>query len=621
MKARIRGVLILTTVFINFARDDCLGHTTAHENTAVNLGWNDIVARVRWSGFNLLTLPVLVGTTYAMSATGKDGTKVHILVSAKSGDILAIDSADGSAGDHSSTPREHTVAAALGHPRVKTNAVDDRGGLLQKPAQIMTAHSRIEERAESNSRAAAAKTSTVANVPKLSHRQPEGMIDLAPKEANHHHDGQSKAISSESRTANAVMAKVDAATKIEPQLSGESTDQLDPINTTTKATIAATMENSESGPLKMNRTFGKEIGQQWNRKDLQELSVPAHALTIEGVASNNRSAVIARPRDPMPHSNGVGGVTLLVAIQKTATPRISDIERTPRRNRIGRASRLAWLRMRDDKNFVNKTRELARRLKSLNPRGPFAKLESVINGAEFIDALTKASRNARIKNLVVYGHAAPKALYMMEDRGFYKSVGEVARNTRVTGGTDPEKEKTLRMLGARDLNDLEARVRSREIQFENDAVIFFSGCEVAGVQDIDRSGIAAGMAKITGATVIASIGPTDQSIAERLGRARENEYSRGTWAKFAKNVEPRKLNIKMMDPLGYLNWEPSPVNDSRGGFAVGSPHPVLADRLASYPATSRSVPLTLAQPRSSQLGSTSEDHLLSEGGFDSPAIP
>ena len=51
-------------------------------------------------------------------------------------------------------------------------------------------------------------------------------------------------------------------------------------------------------------------------------------------------------------------------------------------------------------------------------------------GDEFLRALVEASRRGPIGNLVVYGHAAPNALFMREDRGFYGSVEDVARETR-----------------------------------------------------------------------------------------------------------------------------------------------------------------------------------------------
>ena len=51
-----------------------------------------------------------------------------------------------------------------------------------------------------------------------------------------------------------------------------------------------------------------------------------------------------------------------------------------------------------------------------------------------------ASRERPIANLVVYGHAAPNALFMREDRGFYGSVMEVAKVSQVVSGEDIDKD-------------------------------------------------------------------------------------------------------------------------------------------------------------------------------------
>ncbi len=121
------------------------------------------------------------------------------------------------------------------------------------------------------------------------------------------------------------------------------------------------------------------------------------------------------------------------------------------------------------------------------------------------------------------------------------------------GSTDgAEKEKILRSYGARDLSDLEALVQRGEIRFAPDAIVIFTGCAAGGERDIDPTGIAASIATIGHATVIASQGVTDQSMAGRNGYMSRNEYSRGTWVLFSEKAEPLRLGTRVLDPLKIL---------------------------------------------------------------------
>ena len=58
-----------------------------------------------------------------------------------------------------------------------------------------------------------------------------------------------------------------------------------------------------------------------------------------------------------------------------------------------------------------------------------------------------SSRRGPIGNLVVYGHAAPNAVFMREDLGFYTSVDEIARSSRIVDGTEEERIYRLRADG------------------------------------------------------------------------------------------------------------------------------------------------------------------------------
>jgi hypothetical protein len=280
----------------------------------------------------------------------------------------------------------------------------------------------------------------------------------------------------------------------------------------------------------------------------------------------------------VPYSSAnVTPVNVLIADQKTAALRLSDTPETARKERKGSVDRLIKFRVLEDENFARRAEILAHRMmQGLNQLESPPETIRPTTGAEFLDALVSASRQGPIRNLIIFGHAGPLSLYMMEDRGFYSSVTEVAASTKLVDGVVADKENVLRRVGARDLHDLEMLVGSGDINFAPNAVVIFTGCAAAGEKDIDPSGIAARFADITNATVIASLGVTDQSIAGRRGRLPFDEYSRGTWVRFGKGAAPEKLGTRVLDPLSALSsagrsapfayrpiqWEASPPIES-----------------------------------------------------------
>jgi len=248
---------------------------------------------------------------------------------------------------------------------------------------------------------------------------------------------------------------------------------------------------------------------------------------------------------------GEGPVNVLVAAHRTTAQRYSDSYLTsgkPRRRPVAASVRL---RRQDDANFSNRTKWLARRIEAVRPVEP-PELATVSTGDELLRVLIEASRRGPIGNLVIYGHAAAHALFMREDRGFYASVEEVARETKIVEGTDDARTSQLRAMGARDLTDLMELVAGGDIRFAKNAVIVFAGCGVAGRRDIDAGGIAARAAEIADATVIASIDVTDQSMGR--GHAfRDHQYSRRSWVRFSPDQAPERLNSKVIDALRKLN--------------------------------------------------------------------
>jgi hypothetical protein len=252
---------------------------------------------------------------------------------------------------------------------------------------------------------------------------------------------------------------------------------------------------------------------------------------------------------------GPAGGNLFIAIHKTPTQRYSDSYLLSGKKRRRPISASMRLRRQDDANFTNRTRYLARRVAGVGQRVNRPQLARATTGAEFLDALVEASKRAPIANLVVYGHAASTALFGREDRGFYASVLDVAKGSRIVSGTEDERAAQLRAVGARDLADFEALVARGDIRFARNPVIVFAGCGVAGKRQVDPHGIAARLAELLNAKVIASIDVTDQSMA-RGRNFRNHEYSRRTWVRFRGSETPQRLNTRVIDALHELNFAP-----------------------------------------------------------------
>jgi len=257
------------------------------------------------------------------------------------------------------------------------------------------------------------------------------------------------------------------------------------------------------------------------------------------------------PIEPTIMAPGAAGtVNVLLAGHRTAAARYTDTHSKRRRPIV----RLVRSRVQDDKNFTNRTRFLAHRIDELGrPVGP-TELGVATTGEELLDALVQASRKGPIANLVIYGHAASNALFMREDRGFYSSVAEVARDSHVVSGSEDERDDELRAAGARDLSDFEGLYARGDIRFVRNPVIVFAGCGVAGKREVDLAGIAARLASLLNAKVIASIDVTDQS----MGRGRDfrnKEYSRRSWVRFQGASPPERLNTRVIDALQQLNFD------------------------------------------------------------------
>ncbi len=271
------------------------------------------------------------------------------------------------------------------------------------------------------------------------------------------------------------------------------------------------------------------------------------------------------PIEPILAPTVPGAVNVLLAGHRTAAARYTDTHSKRRRPIV----RLVRSRVQDDRNFTNRTRLLAHRIGAQSRPFGSTELGTATTGQELLDALLQASRKGPIANLVIYGHAASNALFMREDRGFYVSVAEVARDSHVVSGTEDERDEQLRAAGARDLADFEWLLARGEIRFTRNPVIVFAGCGVAGKRDVDLDGIAAQLAPLLNAKVIASIDVTDQS----MGRGRDfrnKEYSRRTWVRFQGANPPERLNTRVIDALQQLSFD-GDVMAAAGPQATAAP--------------------------------------------------
>ena len=186
-------------------------------------------------------------------------------------------------------------------------------------------------------------------------------------------------------------------------------------------------------------------------------SEPAEA-TETIAATEFFGETLDEPGPTEPARSPQNGISLFVAGHRTTAQRYSDFYLTsgkPRRRPVAASMRL---RRADDRNFTNRTRWLGRRLAEIGRPAAAAQLGVATTGEEFLDTLVAASRDGPIANLVVYGHAAPNALFMREDRGFYGAVMEVAKVSHIVSGEEIEKDEQLRLAGARDVSDFEQLV-------------------------------------------------------------------------------------------------------------------------------------------------------------------
>jgi hypothetical protein len=277
----------------------------------------------------------------------------------------------------------------------------------------------------------------------------------------------------------------------------------------------------------------------------------ARWLAISLCVLGGASAAVAGT--PAASSGSQPRVNLLIAGQKTAAVRSTDTLETAHEEKLETVAERIRLREMEDAYFGAKAKYFGRRLQGV-ASGARTELAFPKTGAEFLATLVTASRQGPISNIIVFGHSGSTGLFMLEDRGFYKAVRDVAQKSPIVEGTEAEKETKLRALGARDLSDLAELVRRGEVAFARDAVIFFTGCSIAGTAQLEPKGMASRIAEISGAVVFGSVNVTDGSYKSDFpSSAWDNEYSIGTWVRYERGLPAQDLKLKVLDVLKQLN--------------------------------------------------------------------
>jgi hypothetical protein len=241
MAKSIDRALILATAFINIAIVTSPGNSIAHERTRVTLRWSDIVARVRYSGLDLLTLPVLSGKTYIAEAYRQDGSKVRVFLSAVTGDFLAIEPA---------ATGIYRPAQTVDRPAGGQNGSEGKHRSQRKTAKITATTAPIEAKPvafKTDSATTSIDTKTVAHMQKSSADAFAGEANSLATNANITSSTKIQGPSSPQRDdrTTIVATKENATTdaKAAVQISIEPADPRDPVIAKAEGTIIAKMES------------------------------------------------------------------------------------------------------------------------------------------------------------------------------------------------------------------------------------------------------------------------------------------------------------------------------------------------------------------------------------------
>ncbi|WP_117196371.1 hypothetical protein [Rhizobium terrae] len=245
-------------------------------------------------------------------------------------------------------------------------------------------------------------------------------------------------------------------------------------------------------------------------------------------------------------------VSVIIALQKTATQRASDASTSPGLVSSASATSGPAFRRAEDSYFRRRADRLADRLADGKSAAAQSQVFAVKTGGEFLSALAVASQVGPIANIVIYGHSGPDGLYMMEDAGFYVDVNAERRMAGV-----PPKQKSFATArhgetGARDIVGLKEMINAGEVKFTPDAIIVLAGCNAAGEINFNGTSIAAKLSEATQRRVVASIGKTLSWSS--FGGSDYGEYSLRNWVELDRDGAASFREEKGLDPLQILNF-------------------------------------------------------------------
>lgn len=227
---------------------------------------------------------------------------------------------------------------------------------------------------------------------------------------------------------------------------------------------------------------------------------------------------------------GRGPVFVVIAGQKTAAPRTSD----PPAGSRGAVQAEAH-RAREDKNFVNKANELARKLAE---GGATVVVGPASEGLDRLRLMRVGSEIRPLQGVVEFGHSWNEGQAAKENAGLYLREESLPKLEAKPGAAYVD-------------SDLKTLVDEGTIKFAPGAVVVNLGCRTAGDATPESFRLAGEEAKVTGAQTVGAVGPSDQSKAPPSGGL---SYAGRGWALFTPSTRGGDVDVRRLGPLGVPSF-------------------------------------------------------------------
>ncbi len=179
----------------------------------------------------------------------------------------------------------------------------------------------------------------------------------------------------------------------------------------------------------------------------------------------------------------------------------------------------------------------------------------VHTGKEFINALVNASsKNKPITKLVIASHGSGSAIYMNPDAGLYGDTLDKYGNSMFYNFSFK-----LPNEDARTLDDIKAKIKSRDIHFKDGAEIYILGCKTSihTLKDIGVDSLAEQFSEIVPNTYV--VGSTTKSNPDPMKKnpsLDSNEYfSRGggEWLVFHQGKKVQSIKNPLNPNTTHIN--------------------------------------------------------------------